>query len=100
MITHRGQSAYFYRYTRANGQVRRVYVASGEAALEAQARIDEPRLALKEQRDRAALDERQHAEALGPTAKLSELINALVKATLIRRGYRLHARGEWRLKRR
>ena len=100
MITRRGKAAYFYRYTRENGQVRRVYAASGEAALEAQARVDEARRLRKEERERALLDEQKHAEALAPLERLSQLIDALVRAALEGRGFRLHARGEWRLTRR
>ena len=100
MITRRGERAYCYRYERHGSKVRRVYVAAGEAALEAQARIDEGRRLLQEERERATLEERRHAEALAPLEQLSGLIDALVKATLETRVFCLHARGEWRLTRR
>jgi len=54
----------------------------------------------KEERERALLDERRHAEALAPLERLSELIDALVEEALEARGFRLHARATWRLKRR
>ena len=94
MITRRGQSAFFYRYARENGQVRRVYAACGEEALEAQARIDEARRLQQEERERERMDERLHAEALAPLERLSELIDAVVKEALEARGFRLHARGD------
>ena len=100
MITRRGGKAYFYTYAREGGRTRRVYAGSGEAAVEAQARLDEARRLREEERERALLDERRHAEALAPLERLSWLIDALVKRALEARGFRLHARGEWRLRRR
>jgi hypothetical protein len=100
MITRRGRSVYFYAYAREGARVRRVYAASGEAALEAQEAIDEARRLLREQRERALEAERQHAEALAPLAQLSALIDQLVREALQARGFRLHARGAWRMARR
>jgi hypothetical protein len=100
MITRRGEKPYCYRYERTGSKVRRVYVAAGKAALEAQAQLDEARRLLKEERELALQDERRRALALGPLEQLSRLIDELVKATLIQRGFQLHARSVWRLKRR
>jgi len=74
MITRRGEKAYFYAYAREGGRTRRVYVACGEEALQAQERVDEARRLRKEERERALLDERQHAEAVAPLERLSWLI--------------------------
>lgn len=100
MISRRGRSVYFYRYERAGGRTRRVYAAKGEAALQEQARLDEARRPLQEERERARLADQRHAQATAPLSRLSELIDALVRMALEARGFKRHARGEWRLTRR
>jgi crotonobetainyl-CoA:carnitine CoA-transferase CaiB-like acyl-CoA transferase len=89
---------YYYRSVRRGGQVRRVYVASGELARSAHEQEIMDRVAEEHARE-AERAEIERLEALAaPVVEICEVSEVLARAHLIAAGFHLH-KGEWRRER-
>ena len=100
MIERRGPREYCYSSERAGGRVRRVYRGHSEAALAAAREQQRRRSILDAERAEVRRAEQARDEAISPLAELDALLEAATRAVLEGLGYRRHARGEWRLRRR
>src|SRR4051794_1062298 len=98
MLVRRGERVYRYTHRREGDKVLKVYAGSGEAALEAGRREEEERHRRREEAEEARRRQRQAEEALVPLEAFSRLLDVATGAVLTRLGFRLHARGEWRLR--
>jgi hypothetical protein len=96
----RGLKQYYYRTRRKGQRVLREYFGSGPEA-EVAAALDAARRAEQVRRRRAARAEQQRtAVADSLVRSFWELAELLLRASLAAAGYRQHARGHWRKKRR
>ena len=91
----RGGGRYYYKVSRDDGRVRRLYLGNGAVA-ELGARDAELRRA--ERRARARSQARLEA-AEAATRELAELADLLARAALVAAGYHRHDRGNWRKRR-
>jgi hypothetical protein len=94
----KGRHAYFYRSIRLGDRVVKEYLGRGEEAEEAAQRIEERRKTRQSQRE-ARIDELARlAVAEQHLRDFHELVNVLVRATLLAAEYHEH-RGQWRKRR-
>ena len=91
----RGGGRYYYKVSRDDGRVRRLYLGNGPVA-ELAARDAELRRA--ERRARARSQARLEA-AEAASQELAELADLLARAALVAAGYHRHDRGAWRRRR-
>ena len=90
---------YYTRSRKVRGRVVREYVGGGLAGQLA-ATTDAEQRAERQARAKALRDERTRLEtADASVVMLCEVVEALVRETLMQAGYHQHHRGEWRRKR-
>ena len=90
---------YYTRSRKVRGRVVREYIGGGLAGQLA-ANTDAEQRAKRQVRAKALRDERIRLEtADAPVVKFCEVVETLVRETLMLAGYHQHHRGEWRRKR-
>ncbi len=99
MLEYRGDQAYYYRYRKEGGRVRRLYVGSGEQAEQAAAE-DAARRAERKARGEAWAAERNRLDTIdAPLKNLVDGTLALARAQLMLAGFFRNDRGAWRKRR-
>ncbi len=88
----RGRGRYYYKVSRDNGRVRRLYLGTGPVA---ELAAQDAELRRAERQARARSQARLEA-AEAASQELAELTDLLVKVALVAAGYHRHDRGKWR----
>jgi hypothetical protein len=97
-LEKRDGNLYYYRSVRRGGQVRRVYMGSGELARIAHER-DVMNQAVEDERRQEERRSLEELEALASVVReLDEGAEVLTSSCLVAAGYHRH-KGEWRLRR-
>ena len=91
----RGGGRYYYKVSRDDGRVRRLYLGTGPVA---ELAVRDAELRRAERQARARSQARLEA-AEAASQELAELADLLVRAALVAAGYHRHDRGNWRKRR-
>lgn len=90
---------YYYRCVRVDGRPVKRYVGRGRAAEMAARQDDQARATRLEQGEAARVEQLRHAGADRALRDLRIVLQTLMQATLVGRGFYRHHRGEWRHRR-
>jgi len=96
----RGERRYYYRASRLSGVPRRQYVGTGPIGKLAAAVDDYRRLTRAIAAEEGRAEQARYREAESSLRELCAVTDLLARAALVAAGYRQHARGSWRRKRR